>query len=137
MADATYYKLLLVGFPEGELIPVAAGLREIFDLSLAAAKRATDAMPCELASGLTREECERLAGEMAQNSGMTEILPDEASTEHNRDFCEVICPACGFAGLKLIRYWPEGLLEYLPRDFGRRHHICQACRHKFSTPDRE
>ena len=131
------YKLLLVGIEEGRLFPAIAGLREIFDLSLGDSKRATEAMPYELATGLTREECERLAGGMAQYSGMTEILPDGSATEHNADFREVICPECGYVGLKLIRYWPEGLLEYLPRNFGRRHHTCQACGRKFTTPEQE
>ena len=130
------YRLLLVGICEGKLFPAISGLREIFDHSLGDAKRATDAMPCELASGLFLEEAERLAAEMAQNSAMTEIAPDETSTEHNGDFREVVCPACGFPNLKLIRYWPEGLLAYLPRDFGRRHHVCHACGEKFTTPDR-
>ena len=131
------YRLLLVGIYEGQLFPVIAGLREIFDLSLGDAKRATETMPYELAAGLMREECERLAGEMAQSAALTEILPDGSSTEHNRDFREAVCPECGFRNLKLIRYWPEGLLTYLPRDFGRRHHTCRACGCKFSTPEQE
>jgi DNA-directed RNA polymerase subunit RPC12/RpoP len=130
------YKLLLAGAPLGELYPVLMGLQQLLAFSFSEAKRAVDAAPCEIIAGLTLEEAERLAAEMAQNSAMTEIVPDETSTEHNGELREVVCPECGFPNLKLIHYWPEGLLEYLPRDFGRRRHVCQACRHRFTTESR-
>ena len=127
MTREPLYQLLLVGYTEGRRIAAIRGVREIFDHTLLGAKLVTERLPYLLAEGLTLAECERLAGEMAQNEAMTEILPDETSAGHNDAFSEVICPCCGFAGLKILHVWGDVPPEWRSRPI----HICQACHERF------
>ena len=131
-AEGGFYKLLLVGFPDERRFPAIRGLREIFDYTLVGAKRATEQVPYLLAAGLTFEEADRLADEMAQNEAITEILPDGESTVHNESFFEVTCPECGYVGLKILHEWDIAYLAALPDGMGKPTHRCQACHCRFT-----
>ena len=131
MSSATFYKLLFVGHTEGERLKAVAGVREILHHTLLGARLAVETVGYRLAGGLTLEEAERITEELAQNEIMAEILPDEEATEHNSAFAEVVCPKCGYVGLKITHKRSRELFKTPPEQLGPSSHICQACRESF------
>ena len=114
---AQYKKAVLTEFTDGKLTAIK-GIRETLDYGLADAKRLSENAPCNLATGLTLEECEKLRTQLEEYCVIIDIVDDLKSEEHN-DVIERLeaerlsgarpplyrrprCPVCGLPEIKMV-----------------------------------
>ena len=139
---SAYFKVILTGYPMNQKLTLISGLRNLFGLGLADAKKASESLPYELAKGLNKDECEKLKYQLEKCFGTVEIVADNGSTTHNESFGHLdavkinnhipkqpCCPKCGSTALATVNRGYSVVWGLLGS--GKPMNVCQACGHKF------
>ena len=126
---ATFFKVILTGYPKEQKLTLIRGLRLIFNMGLVEAKNASESLPFELVNGLTKDECEDLKKQVESYHGSVEIVADYASTKHSNKTKQERCPLCGSTFLSTAKRGYSFLFGF----FGRNDivNVCKICGYKF------